>query len=281
MGRRHTRRHWGAAGLLAPAALFFVACFAYPLVELLRLSFTSNNGPFAPYAELAGSEVYRRVFASTLLLSVEVTVISVVLAYPCAHLLTRLRGVWRNLAFWCVLFPFWVSSLVRTFSWMLLLEQRGPVNQALTFITASRTPLELLFHESGVIIGMTHVLLPYAILPIYASMVRIDRRLMLASESLGASPFTTFRRVFLPLSFPGVGAAAVLVFLMSLGFYITPALLGGPANTSIAMIIEQLVNERLVWPLAGAASVLLVVATFAILGLTARAVPIGRILGAK
>jgi putative spermidine/putrescine transport system permease protein len=252
-----------------------------PLGKLLGLSFSDPRGAFATYAELLGSAVYRRVFLNTLALAAAVTASSVILAYPAAFVLTRLKGVWLYVAFWCVLFPFWISVLVRTFSWMLLLEKSGPVNRLLQLVLATDAPLALLFTGTAVFIGMVHVLLPYAVLPIYASMLRIDGRLLAASDGLGASPMTTFLRIYLPLSLPGVGAAAALVFLLGLGFFITPALLGGLGSMTLAMLIEQLVNERLVWPLAAAAAVLLLVATLALMALAARLLPFGQAVAAK
>ncbi|HZS81660.1 MAG TPA: ABC transporter permease [Stellaceae bacterium] len=276
-----SRRPLATALLLLPAALFLLLWFAAPLGELLRLSFSDPRGALAAYRELVTGDVYRRVFANTLLVSVVVTGISILLGYPIAHVLTRLHGARLHFAFWCVLFPFWVSVLVRTFSWMLLLERNGPVNAALEALGLTSAPLPLLFNNTAVYIGMTHVMLPYAVLPIYASLVRIDRRLLLASDGLGASPWTTFRRVYLPLGMPGVGAAAALVFLLSLGFFITPALLGGISNITVAMLIEHLVNERLVWSLAAAAAFLLLGVTLALLFVAARLVPIGQALSER
>jgi putative spermidine/putrescine transport system permease protein len=276
-----TRRGLVTAGLMLPALLFLALWFVLPLGKLLGLSFSDPRGPFVTYAELLGSAVYRRVFVNTLVLAVGVTAASVILAYPVAYALTRLKGAWLYVAFWCVLFPFWVSVLVRTFSWMLLLEKNGPVNRILQLVLSTEAPLTLLFTGTAVFIGMVHVLLPYAVLPIYASMRGIDERLLAASDGLGASPFTTFVRVYLPLSVPGVGAAAALVFLLGLGFFITPALLGGLGSITLAMLIEQLVNERLAWPLAAAAAVLLLVATLILMSLASRLLPFGQAVAAK
>ncbi len=279
--KTRSRRPLTTALLLLPAALFLLVWFVAPLGELLRLSVSDPRGTLAAYRELVTGDVYRRVFANTLLVAMVVTGVSILLGYPIAYVLTRLRGNRLHLAFWCVLFPFWVSVLVRTFSWMLLLERNGPVNLALQALGLIGAPLPLLFNNTAVYIGMTHVMLPYAVLPIYAALVRIDQRLLLASDGLGASPWRTFRRVYLPLGMPGVGAAAALVFLLSLGFFITPALLGGISNITLAMLIEHLVNERLVWSLAAAASFLLLGLTLALLFLAARLVPIGQAVSVR
>ena len=261
--------------LLAPATLFLAAWFAWPLVQLLGLSLSSPEGMLAPYRELAESRVFRTVFLNTLQLALVVTAICTVLAYPAAWLLTRVRGVWFSLALYCVLVPFWISVLVRTFSWMLLLERNGPVNSALVGLGLVERPLRLLFNDFGVHLGMVHVLLPYAILPVYAAMLKIDGRLLMASDGLGAGRAATFFRVYLPLTMPGVKAGAAFVFLLALGFYITPALLGGPQNLTAAMLIDSFVNERLVWPLAAAASFVLLGIVLAVLVVSARFVAIG------
>lgn len=262
-------------GLMAPALLFLGAWFIWPLVQLLILSFSAPGGTFSAYAALIGSEVFRAVFLNTLQLAFIVTLICTLMAYPAAWFLTRVQGLWFSVALYCVLVPFWISVLVRTFSWMLLLERNGPVNGLLMRIGATDQPLRLLFNDFGVYLGMVHVLLPYAILPVYAAMLKVDTRLLLASDGLGASGRTTFLRVFLPLTLPGVMAGAAFVFLLALGFFITPALLGGPQNLTAAMLIDNFVNERLVWPMAAAASFILLLMVLAVLLIASRFVALG------
>ncbi|MGC1578450.1 MAG: ABC transporter permease [Beijerinckiaceae bacterium] len=278
---RAVRHHLVTAGLLAPVLIFLLLWFVAPLINLLSLSLADRRGAFAAYEELLTGESYRRVFVKTFTVSASVTLLALVLAYPVAWALTRLRGKWLLFAFWCVLFPFWISVLVRTFAWMLLLEKNGPLNRLLTMLSGAEQPLSLLFNDTAVLIGMTHIMVPYAVLPIYAALIRIDGRLLLASDGLGAAPLTTFRRVYLPLSFHGIAAAAVLVFLLSLGFFITPALLGGIGSTTLSMLIEQLVDERLVWPLAAAGSFLLLAMTLLLILVAGRLMPIGTTMAAK
>jgi len=272
---------WRAVGLLTPAAAFLCFTLIYPLARLLALSFSDASGPFVPYADLLTSEVYRIVFRNTLVVAAVVTVLCVILAYPVAFALTRMSPRWRAVALGCVLFPLWISVLVRTFSWMLLLERNGPINRGLIELGVISQPLPLLFNQTGVLIGMVHVLLPYAVLPIYASINRIDRGLLMASDGLGASVATTFRRVLLPLSMPGVMAGATFTFLLSLGFFITPALLGGSSSTTLSMLIETLVTERLVWPLASAASFILLATTLLLLAIAARLAPISQLAAVR
>jgi ABC-type spermidine/putrescine transport system permease subunit I len=264
----------GTSLLILPALLLLLAVFVAPLLRLVQLSLSSSSGPLAPYRELLTDDVYGRVFINTGLFAIVVTIVALAIGYPLALALTRLSPGWRAGLFVCVLLPLWISVLVRTFSWMLLLEKNGPVNRLLVGSGLKTEPLPLLFNDTGVLIGMVHVLLPYAVLPIYAALVRIDPALLRASEGLGASRWATFAYVLLPLSMRGIATAATFVFLLSLGFFITPALMGGAANITLSMLIETLVNERLAWPLAAAASVILLVAALLVLAATSRVVPV-------
>jgi putative spermidine/putrescine transport system permease protein len=264
--------------LLLPALIFLGGWFIVPIGQLFLLSFDMPGGALASYGELLGSTVFRQVFVNTLILAVVVTAFCVLLACPAAYLLSRARGFWFTLALYCVLAPFWISVLVRTFSWMLLLERNGPVNTWLIWAGVTSSPLPLLFNYFSVCLGMIHVLLPYAVLPIYSAMLKVDRRLLQASEGLGASGATTFLKVYLPLILPGILAGATFVFLLALGFYITPALLGGIQNLTAATLIDNFVNERLVWPLAAAASFILLFVVLAILALASRFLALGSVL---
>ena len=264
--------------LLLPVLVFLTGWFIAPLTQLLALSLDAKGGRFAAYEELLRSEVFVAVFLNTLKLAVTVTLIAVLLAYPTAFLLSRIQGAWLTIALYCVLVPFWISVLVRTFSWMLLLERNGPVNTLLVSSGLVDKPLKLLFNDFAVHLGMVHVLLPYAVLPIYAAMLKVDPRLLLASDGLGATGAQTFWRIYLPLTARGVAAGAIFVFLLALGFYITPALLGGLHNLTVALLIDNFVNERLVWPLAAAASFILLAIILLILAVTARFVSLQQIV---
>jgi len=264
-----------------PAAVLLAGWFIVPLAQLLLLSLADPRGAAAPYAELLGNAVYRQIFLNTLVLAFNVTWICVLLAYPTAYLLTRLRGWLLGLAVYCVLIPLWISVLVRTFSWMLILERNGPLNAVLVSLRVLERPASLLFNNTGVVIGMVHVLLPYALLPIYSAMRTVEPRLLLASEGLGATPLMTFRRIYLPLTLPGVAAAATFVFLLALGFFVTPALLGGIHNLTAAMLIDNFVNERLVWPLAAAASFCLLALILVLLLAASRFLQFGQTLVAR
>jgi ABC-type spermidine/putrescine transport system permease subunit I len=251
------------------------AGFVAPLIRLAVLSFSAPVGPLAAYRELVTVDVYRVVFRNTVVLALVVSVATLVVGFALALALTRLEAGWRAAVFACVVLPLWISVLVRTFSWMLILETNGPLNRFLLALGVVQRPLRLLFAFPGVAIAMAHVVLPYAVLPIYAALARIDPALLLASDGLGASRLTTFRRVLLPLSARGLATAATFTFLLSLGFFVTPALLGGPSDTTIPMLIDSFVNERLDWPLAAAASMTLLAMALAVIGLAGRFVPLG------
>jgi ABC-type spermidine/putrescine transport system permease subunit I len=274
-------RRLGTFALLLPAALLLFFVFLLPLLRLFQLSFSAQAGPLAAYAQLLGEPVYIRIFVNTLVIALATTAISIVVSYPLAMVLVRLSPGWRALMFGCILLPLWISVLVRTFSWLLLLERNGPINRILVGSGLVATPLEVLFTQTAVVIGMVHVLMPYAILPIYAALVRIDPALLRASDGLGATRLTTFRRILLPLSARGVMTAATFVFLLSLGFFITPAVLGGAKSTSLSMLIDNFVNEQLVWPLAAAASMILLGSCLVMLALVSRVIPVTGLVEAR
>jgi ABC-type spermidine/putrescine transport system permease subunit I len=260
----------GTLALLAPAMLIALLAFVVPLARLVGISFSAPTGPFVAYAQVLGDDIYARVFANTFGIAVAVTVIALLIAFPVAFALTRLSRTWRGIVFACVLLPLWISVLVRTFSWMLVLERNGPINRLIVASGLVDQPLPLLFNHTGVLIGMVHVLLPYSVLPIYAALVRVDPSLLRASEGLGASAATTFLRVLLPLSLRGVATAATFTFLLAVGFFVTPALLGGASSLTLSMLIDSFVSDRLDWPLAAAASVVLLVAALVVVAVASR-----------
>jgi putative spermidine/putrescine transport system permease protein len=267
--------------LLLPALAVMALCFVVPLMRLFGLAFTDPAGPTASFQTILQSGVYRQVMWNTFVVSLLVTAICAVLAWPVAYVLSRLRGLWFAVVLYGVLFPLWISVLVRTFSWMLLLERGGPINRFLLSLGVIERPIALLFNDIGVIIGMVHVMLPYMILPLYGAMIRIDRRLLLASDGLGATLWDTFRRIYFPLVAPGLVGGATFVFLLSLGFFITPALLGGANAITLSMLIAAFVSERLAWALAAAASIILFVAVAIFLAVTAWLLPLNRSLFAR
>lgn len=247
-------------GLMIIIPLVYMVLLTFvPIVSLFKQSLFDESGFTLRYlAEVVSNPLYLKVMWLTLKISFLVTVISLLISYPVAYLIVQTEStLWKKVILSAVLIPFWISLLVRTFSWNILLQDQGVINKLLMSTGLINEPLSLLFNTTGVVIAMTHILMPYMVLSLYSVMQGIDQRLVQASQGLGAKPSKAFYDVFLPLSAPGIIAGCLLVFVLSLGFYITPALLGGSKNTMIAMLIENNINITLNWNLASALSLLL------------------------
>jgi putative spermidine/putrescine transport system permease protein len=226
---------------------------------------TAVDAQVAPNGSLAflpaDSSVYLSAFARTVWIGASVTVLCLLLGYPVAYLLATLPPASSNRLMLLVIVPFWTSLLVRTTAWYVLLQPGGVINSLLMSAGLVSHPLPLVFNRTGVLIGMTHILLPYMILAIYSVMKGVSPVYMRAAQSLGAHPVTAFIRIYMPQTLPGVGAGCFLVFVLALGYYITPALLGGAGDEMISQLIATQTNEQLNWGLAGALSAYLVVFT--------------------
>jgi ABC-type spermidine/putrescine transport system permease subunit I len=246
---------------LVPALVFLAVFFLYPLVRMIALSFDAPKGPLAYYTSIVASPVYMTVLALTFKTALGVTLLCVLFGVPTAYLLANLEGTWRNVLLMAVALPFLTSILIRTYAWMAILGRNGVVNQLLQAAGLTSAPMRLMHNELGVYVGMVHVLLPFMILPVYSVMSGIDRRLLHAAQSLGASPRKALVSVFLPLALPGIASGALLVFLIAIGFYITPALLGGPKQVMISNLIEVQVMELLNWGFGSALAFVLLAAT--------------------
>jgi ABC-type spermidine/putrescine transport system permease subunit I len=249
--------------LVAPLLIFMLVFYALPVLAMLMRSVAEPDWTLANYQALAGDSVFRNVFWTTLRTAVAVTFGCLVLGYPVALVLVR-PGRMAGLALIIVLLPFWTSILVRSYAWMVLLGRRGLLNEALLASGVIAHPLRILNTSIAVHIAMIHILLPYMILPVANALRQIDPSLGRAALGLGATPFRVFREVILPLSMPGVAAGVLLVFVLSLGFYITPALVGGPRDMTISMLIAQQVDQ-LNWPYAACLSATLLAATLAMM----------------
>jgi mannopine transport system permease protein len=261
--------------LLLPLILLLVVAFAAPIGRLLWGSVFSPDPTWAHYLRVFDEPIYLRIFLRTIWTAAIVTLASLVLGYPVALVMSRLGGTAALIVAACVLIPLWTSVLVRSYAWIVLLQRTGVVNTLLQTLGVTSGPLPLLYSDGAVMIAMTHVLLPYMILPIYAALKSIPVELERAALNLGASALGSFRAVTLPLSLPGVYAGMVMVFIVSLGFYVTPALVGGPRNLTIATLIGQQVTEVLNWPFAGALSGVLLVLSLALVALFRRFLQLG------
>ncbi|MGH7156045.1 MAG: ABC transporter permease, partial [Acetobacteraceae bacterium] len=231
--------------LILPALLFYIAIYIYPLSRIGAWSFFEHGLTLKFYRALLAQPAYFRALANTLDISVLSTVLCLLFGYPIAYLMATTSARARRVLMILILIPFWTSILVRTFAWIVILGTHGLVNRALMALGLISSPLKLLFNMTGVQIGMVHVLLPFMVFPLFASMMRIDPNILRVARSLGAAPHRAFLHVFLPLSLPGITAGSVIVFLLAVGFYITPALLGGPGQITLATMIDMEINTFL------------------------------------
>ena len=249
--------------LILPLILYMSFFYVYPLVRMLAMSF-SPGFTLQNYREFFDTGIYLQSLYITLRISGLVTFLCLLFGYPLAYYLSGLPPHKANVLLTFVLVPLWTSILVRTYAWIMILGRNGILNQTLMKLGLIHEPVMIIYNIVGVCIGMTHVMMPFMVLSLYSVMTGIDRDLLKAAQNLGAGPLETFRRIFLPLSMPGIFAGSVLVFIISVGFFVTPALLGGRKDVMISMIIEQAVSVFLKWGFACASAFILL---FLILGI--------------
>jgi putative spermidine/putrescine transport system permease protein len=252
-----TRIPWTNRLLLLPALAWLGIVFVYPLGRLLWASLFTPTLSLASYARLLGSSIYVTVFVNTFEISATVTMLALALGYPLAFVLATAGPRVSRLMLAAIIVPLWTSVLVRTYAWMVLLGRRGLVNEGLQSLGLLDAPLPLLYNRLGVTIGMVHVLLPFMVLPIYSVMKGIDVDLLKAAQNLGANRRQAFLRVYVPLSLSGLATGSLLVFVSALGFFVTPALLGGRRDMMIAMLIDNQISQLLDWGLGSALAVVL------------------------
>lgn len=271
------------AGLawLAPALLVFAAFYVVPLARMVLASLDGLQLDLRHYRYLVREDIYATVLLITLKISLYVTAAAVVIGYPIAYYLSQLRGVALTIGLALVLLPFWTSVLVRNYAWLVLLSRRGIINSLLIALGIMDQPLPLLFNTTAVVIGMTYVLVPFMILSVLSVARAIDPIYAKASASLGASPLATFWHVFFPLSLPGVYAGVMLVFITAIGFFITPALLGGGRVPMIAVLIENQVRGVLNFGVGSALGTVLLIAVLAMYYLFDRVFAAESLLGAR
>jgi ABC-type spermidine/putrescine transport system permease subunit I len=251
----------GAAYVL-PLLLVMVVAFNIPILMMLGWSIDPAE-PLAYYAQILERPVYAKVLGNTFRIALIATVVCVVLGYPLAYWMRGLGHGRQLVALSLVVLPFWVSILVRTYAWIVVLGNDGLVNRSLQWLGLASAPVGFLYNELGVVIGTSNILLPFLVLPLFAAMVKLDDRLLQAAASLGASRRTIFWRVFFPLTLPSLAAGAILVFILTLGFFITPAILGGGRVPMIANMLDLLINRLPRWELASAISTVLLILTLA------------------
>jgi len=258
-------------------AVLFIFYF-FPVFRLFYWSFFSPEFTLKHYSHFIRESLYFTILMRTFKIALFVTAVSLILSYPVAAFLSEAKGKKQYLMV-CVILPFWTSVLVRNYAWMVLLQMNGLINKSLMGLGLTAAPLPFMYNTLGVVIGMVHVLLPFMILPIYSVLIGIDKDLKLAAYTMGANRLNAFLRITLPLSLPGVAAGVIFVFILSLGFFITPALLGGPKVTMIATLIENQINYLNNWGFAAAISLVLLAFTVLFLGALFKVIDVDKITG--
>lgn len=259
-------------GLALPALILMVVTMAIPTGWLFWLSFFADDGSLSlvNYARMIDQPSYARTFRTTFEVAFLTTGLCILIGYPLAYFLSQLPLRLANLCMIAVLLPFWTSLLVRTYAWLVLLQRTGIINRWGMDLGLWHEPLSLVHNTTGTVIAMVHVLLPFLVLPLYNTMRAMNRDLLRAAANLGASPTQVFRTVFLPLSLPGVVAGSLIVFILCLGFYVTPAILGGGKVIMVAGRIADDIEVFFNWGAGSALGVVLLVLTFALLWLATR-----------
>ena len=249
--------------LAGPLLALLLVFYLYPLITLFPESLIID-GQFSweHYNHFFREPLYSHILIRTIRIAVYVTVLCFLIGYPVAYFLAELKSRRTcNLLMICILLPFFTSILVRSYAWIVLFQTKGVINSFLLSTGIIKEPLTLLYNEFAVLVGMVHIMLPFMILPVFSVLKNLDRNLLRAARNLGASAIKAFALITFPLSLPGVGAGVMFTFILSLGFYITPALLGGPKTLMISTLIEQQINRLINWEFAGAISVILLLTT--------------------
>lgn len=265
--------------LVAPFLVVVTALFLGPILNILWLSISDPTLGLGNYASLFTSDSLGGILWTTLRVCFLTTVLSVLLAYSIAYAMVHAASSSYRRMLFLLLVSFWISVLVRTFAWLMLLGRNGVVNNALEAIGIISEPIAFMRNEVGVLIGMVHFMVPYAVLPLLASMQSVDNRVIAASRNLGASGVQTFWRVYLPLTRPGIVASALLVFIISLGFYVTPAILGGGKVLMVAEYISVQVLITLRWGTAAMLAMVLLAGVVALLFLMSRFMKLSTVFG--
>jgi putative spermidine/putrescine transport system permease protein len=265
MRSRTFTKRLAALALLAPAIALIGAVFFLPLVEIARLSFGATHFTLEHYTRIVSDRSIVQVLLNTFKLAAGTTIICAVLGLSVAYTMRVSNPRRQRIIAVLVILPLWTSIVVRSYAWVAILGREGLVNTVLRRLGLVDQPLPLLYTHLSVYLGMVQVMLPFMILPLFSVLNRIDLRLLSAAHCLGATPFAAFVTILLPLAAPGIAAGLMLVFIMSLGFFVTPAMLGGLSDITFVMLIEKEVNELLNWPLAGAMAMSLLLLSLVLL----------------
>ncbi|TCT06404.1 putative spermidine/putrescine transport system permease protein/spermidine/putrescine transport system permease protein [Paralcaligenes ureilyticus] len=279
--RDGAKERLGLLGLCSPALLLVLVIMIIPVAWLFWLSFIGEDGGFSleNYQRMIDSTSYLQIFKITFEVSALTTLICVLAGYPLAYFLSQLPNRAANLCMIAVLVPFWTSLLVRTYAWLVLLQRTGLINTWGIELGLWHEPITIVHNLTGTLIGMVHIMLPFLILPVYGSMRAINGDYLKAAANLGAGPILVFWKVFFPLSLPGLFAGILIVFILCLGFYVTPAILGGGRVVMVSMSIASNIELFVNWGASSALGVVLLILTLLILYLASRVVRLDRVFG--
>jgi mannopine transport system permease protein len=265
--------------LIAPLLLVMLVIFCWPILQLIKTSLFDPDFTLKHYREVLGNEFSLTIFWRTFRVSFLVACFALVVGYPIANLMRSASPFWTAMIGACVLIPLWTSVLVRSFAWTVLLQRNGVFNSFLQWIGLTDAPVAFLYNEAAVIVAQGHVMLPFMVMPIYQALRAIPDELPRAALSLGASYVSVFRHVIWPLSRPGVVAGFLMTFIVTLGAFVTPALIGGPRSLLLATFISNEITEQLNWPRGATLSAILLVAVMLLIACFNRFLKIARVDG--
>ncbi len=270
--RDGVREQWQLLSLATPAILVIAAIILIPVCWLFYLSFVGSDGAYSleHYQKMIEYKSYARTFVTTFQVSILTTLLCILIGYPLAYFLALLPPRLAGIFMLAVLLPFWTSLLVRTYAWLVLLQKNGILNDFAMQVGLWETPVKLVHNLTGTLIGMAHIMLPFLVLPLYGSMRKIERDMMHAAANLGATPIQAFWKVYFPLSLSGMVAGSLIVFVLCLGFYVTPAVLGGGRVVMVATQITAILEHQFDWGAASALGVVLLIATILVLWAAAK-----------
>lgn len=266
------RKDYGIVWTITPVSVWMTLLFAIPLMLILVVSFMSRSSFGGIQMPLTIDNyirffdpLYLKILWISCVLAFITTAFCLLLGYPFAYIIARSPEKWRNLLLMLIIVPFWTNSLIRTYAWIVLLRTEGVINTVLLKLGLIDAPLTLLYNETAVVIGLVYTMLPFMILPLYASIEKLDKGYLEAAADLGAKPMTTFWKVTFPLTLPGIVAGAILVFIPSLGLFFIPDLMGGSKAVLIGNLIKNQFLTARDWPFGSAASIILMVLTLLVI----------------
>jgi len=264
--------------LIAPAVLWLCIFFVLPMLIVVAVSFASRT----PYGQVVfnlninnylrfAETLYVSIFAQTLVVALVTTFFTIIMGYPLAYVIAQLPKKWQQPGLILVMIPFWINFLIRSYAWVIILRSQGVVNTLLIKLGLITQPLQMLYNQESVMLGMVYALLPFMVLPIYVSIEQLDHRLLEAASDLGAAPMTAFRKITLPLTMPGIAAGTILVFISSLGMFVVPDIMGGAKSALVGNLIQNQFLSARDWPFGSALSIVLAVLSLILIILYYRA----------